>query len=260
MNPSTDPSPKLNQHPLSAAFPQMTKLELADLTNDIRANGQRYPIVLLEGQIIDGWHRYQACLEVGSVPLVESFPSGMDPVAYVQSMNLQRRSLDRSQRAAAVVACNEWARSGHQPKCDPGSPLATNAAMAQVANVSTRTIERAKVAHSAGLGAAVRDGLLTVKRAASISKLPMEERSEAIRDPRSRVKKCPSSRPRIGDLKRLIEMRDKEVIDLRQRLDEVNEANQRLSLEIDDLRTKCRVWRKAAGISEPDEADNDIAV
>ena len=53
-----------------------------------------------------------------------------------------------SQRAAAVVACSEWATAGKQPKGEPGSPLkATVPEMAKDAEVSVRTIQQAKTAH-----------------------------------------------------------------------------------------------------------------
>lgn len=42
---------------------------------------------------------------------------------------------DTRQRAAAVVACCEWAKRGNQPKSEPGSYLNTAKEMAQAADV-----------------------------------------------------------------------------------------------------------------------------
>ena len=47
---------KHQQHPLSAAFPAMSTDDLQALIEDIEVNGQREPIVLFEGLVIDGGH------------------------------------------------------------------------------------------------------------------------------------------------------------------------------------------------------------
>lgn len=158
----------LQQHPLSAAFPAMQGMDFNALTQDIAVNGLHLPITLFNGMIIDGWHRYRACLESGVAPQFEDLPDGADPVAFVRSRNLHRRDLTPSQRAAAVVACCEWAKRGNQPKSQPGCDLTTAKQMAEAADVSTETIRQAKAAHAAGLGDQVRDGKLTAKKAAAL--------------------------------------------------------------------------------------------
>ena len=60
------------QHPLSAAFPAMTPEEFQELKDSIENIGVQNPITLLDGMVIDGWHRYSACLElVMECPVVE---------------------------------------------------------------------------------------------------------------------------------------------------------------------------------------------
>jgi len=56
--------------------------------------------------------------------------------------------------------------------------------MAKEAEVSHATIEQAKLAEEAGLGAATRDGTVSVKRAAEIAKLPKEKREKALTEPK----------------------------------------------------------------------------
>ncbi|QWV97470.1 ParB N-terminal domain-containing protein [Geomonas nitrogeniifigens] len=164
------------QHPLSAAFPSMTKADLDALTEDIAENGLLTPITIYEGKVIDGWHRYQACRACGRVPNIVQLSANVDPVAFVKSHNLHRRHLSGSQRAAAVVACNGWVAGGRPQKGEPGSPFhQTVSAMAKEAEVSERTIQQAKAAHAAGLGEAVRDGKLTAKKAAARAKFSEEE-------------------------------------------------------------------------------------
>lgn len=67
-----------------------------------------------------------------------------------------------SQRAAAVVACSEWAQLGtnqHATGSEPASYPQTASQMATTANVSVKTIQQAKAAQKAGLGEQVRDRL-----------------------------------------------------------------------------------------------------
>ena len=161
---------ELKQHPLSAAFPAMGAEDFAALVEDIRINGQREPVIVFESMVLDGWHRYSACVQLGIKAQRFTFESDKDPVAFVLSQNLHRRHLTGSQRAAAVVACTEWAPASRPKKGEPGSPISTNEALAKAANVSDRTIKDAKAAHRAGLGEAVKEGALTAKEAANVAR------------------------------------------------------------------------------------------
>jgi hypothetical protein len=72
---------------------------LNKMAEDIKAHGQRLPIILFEGKILDGRNRYLACKMAGVWPFYKELPDGEDPVAYAESMNLPRRDLTVSQRA-----------------------------------------------------------------------------------------------------------------------------------------------------------------
>jgi len=165
---------ELKQHPLSAAFPSMSADDFAALIEDIKINGQREPIIVHEGMVLDGWHRYRACLELGIDPEKFTFGKDKDPVAFVLSQNLHRRHLTPSQRAAAVVACTEWAPAKRPTKDadkrTPGVHLSTNAELAKAAQVHPTTIKDAKAAHKAGLSDAVKAGAMTAKEAASVAR------------------------------------------------------------------------------------------
>ena len=161
---------KYTQHALSAAYPAMLDAYIGILAIDIEAHGQHDLIVLYDGQILDGWHRYLACLQVNITPEFTPLSDNNDPVAFVRSKNGYRRHLVGSQRAASEVALREWAEVGRPNNMEPGSTLnskpATNKEMAKSAGVSTKTIQQAKIATKAGYGKDIIDGKITAKAAA----------------------------------------------------------------------------------------------
>jgi hypothetical protein len=168
---------KLKQHTLSAAFPRMSDADFLALQDDIENHGQRDPIVIFEGQVIDGWNRYQACIAVGLDPKTRTLDLAIDPVAFVKSYNLHRRHLNASQRAMAVVACSQW------------TPAAKTAAAAVLkesvrqqaadADVSERTIHNARAALKGGLKDAVNSGAMSVEQAAAVAKPPKKKETAA---------------------------------------------------------------------------------
>ena len=181
------------QHPLSAAYPSMQDDDFVGLVEDIRKHGQRDTATLYDGMVLDGWHRYRACLEIGIPCRFEEF-SGNDPAAFVISKNTHRRQLTAGQRAAAVVAVRAWRPSNSEQagqqtdekvihKGAPVHPSASVAQMAAESGVGERTIQQAKRGHEAGLGEAMRDGKISPKRASEIAKLPESERAAAIETP-----------------------------------------------------------------------------
>lgn len=235
----------MNQHPLSIAFPSMDVPDFENLRLDIKLHGQRQPIITFDGMVLDGWHRHRACTELGIEPQLQSLGEDVDPVAYVHSVNLHRRHLTGSQRAAAVVACAEWAKPGHQAKQTPGVHLATMEAMAKAADVHPNTIKAAKKAQEAGLSEAVRDGKVSAKQAAKIARLPEAERQGALNV--SQVIK-PKPEPKTGDkdsriinLERLLDEEKKENSDLK---DQFREQGESLRAAIEDNESLDRVIRE----------------
>jgi 16S rRNA G966 N2-methylase RsmD len=93
---------QLQTHPIADLIPSMSEEEYRGLVEDIKINGLIDPIYLFEGRILDGRHRYRACLELNIEPRFEEY-QGDGPVAFVISRNLKRRHLTESQRAALAV-------------------------------------------------------------------------------------------------------------------------------------------------------------
>lgn len=109
---SERPSPSLSAtyrlQPLCTFFPRMPDAEFDALREDIKANGLRQMIVLHDGMILDGSHRFRACIEVGVEPRFVDF-GGTDPVSFVISKNLHTRRMGAGQRAAIVASAHNWA-------------------------------------------------------------------------------------------------------------------------------------------------------
>lgn len=161
---------ELRQHPLSAAFPSMSAEDFQSLKDDIEVNGQREAVTVFEDMVLDGWHRYRACMEL-ALPVAQSEFTDADPVAFVKSVNYHRRHMSGSQRAASIVALSQWVAPHRPKKGEVASPLSkTNAQLATEAKVSVKTIKDAKAAHKAGLGDAVKEGAMTAEQAAGVAR------------------------------------------------------------------------------------------
>lgn len=139
--------PDLKLHPLCAAWPEMTAAEFADLKADIAKRGVYDPVIVLDGMILDGQHRYRAARELGiPAPMTLEF-SGKDPAAYVIGKNARRRHMSKIECARAVARCLDWRpRQGGRPSqkkpCQVG--MVSHADMATAAGVGERTMSRAK--------------------------------------------------------------------------------------------------------------------
>lgn len=96
-------APKLDDHPVAQIFPMMNAADKITLSDSIVANGLREEIILLEGKIIDGRNRYEACLFRGVAPRFREYDfakDGPSPTQFVLDKNLTRRHLTPSQLAA----------------------------------------------------------------------------------------------------------------------------------------------------------------
>jgi len=178
------------QHPLSAVFPLLEPEEFRELCEDIKAVGLRRKLVLYESMILDGWNRYRACKETG-VPIQTEVYRGMDPEAFVRSMNLRRRHMNAGQRAQAI-----WKLAKLAYKPNGGRELPAVATVAARAGTSMRTAEYAKRVEADGakpVRDAVRDGQLSVERAATIAGLPKPDQRQALTEALSEYETEPAA-------------------------------------------------------------------
>lgn len=98
----------LEFHDYAQLFPLIVGDEYQALLDDIDANGQREPIVLYEGKILDGRNRYRVCKDLLIEPMREEF-TGDDALGYVLSLNLYRRQLTIAQRALIAAELSSYA-------------------------------------------------------------------------------------------------------------------------------------------------------
>lgn len=93
-------------HPVANIFPLLQGEEYEKLRADIAESGLIQPIwVHPDGRIIDGRNRWRACVDTGTNARFETWDIERHGslVAFVVSLNLHRRHLDSSQRAAIAV-------------------------------------------------------------------------------------------------------------------------------------------------------------
>ena len=90
-------------HPYADQFPMLPQAELEELAQSIRDSGLRQPIVVtVDGLILDGRNRFQACRMAGIEPETVVY-EGADLAEYVLDANITRRNMTTGQRAMATA-------------------------------------------------------------------------------------------------------------------------------------------------------------
>jgi protein gp37 len=85
--------------------------DYAKLKEDISGFGLRHPITLYQGMILDGRHRYRACLELGIEPVFEHWQGGSAVIEFVLGENLHRRHLSAGQKASVATKAIDYHRA-----------------------------------------------------------------------------------------------------------------------------------------------------
>lgn len=174
--------------PSRRPVPTLTSVELAHLTDDIRVNGVRVPVVVTaDGRLLDGRNRVAAAVLAGldEMPVVEH-GGDTDPYTVVVSHNVHRRHLTVGQRAAIAVELEpRYAEQARQrmlsgkssnPEPDPAqgpthprAPQARDLAAKAVGTSGQRMSDYKKLeAEAPDLSARVAAGELPLDRASRI--------------------------------------------------------------------------------------------
>lgn len=169
-------------HPAADLFPMMTDEELTALTEDIKNNGLIDPIILHEGQILDGRNRFRACEIAGVEPRFQrSELNGHSPLLYVVSKNLHRRHLTPSQLACVGADITPLLREEAQKRQEEGgrnggelagigrpkNRLPVNSPEAYSGRIRTRHDEnetRSRAAAAVGVGPRLVQDAVTVRK------------------------------------------------------------------------------------------------
>jgi len=151
-------------------LPQMSEEEFNQLKTSIQTEGQHFPIVVNEDlEVLDGHHRFRACIELGLEPdfEVRKFDDKLLEKKFVIEANLRRRHLNNFQlvelavplleieKALAKKRQSKGGKNGRDmqlglasddtdPTLEPEFKAKATEVVAKKAGVSTRTFERGK--------------------------------------------------------------------------------------------------------------------
>jgi hypothetical protein len=195
---------RLPIHPYAELFPPMSSPEFDRLCGDILRHGLQEAIVIHEGQVLEGRHRYLACLAKGVPPCFRPYAGECgSPLAFVVAKNLHRRHLTESQRSWAAAhfkpLFEEEARQrqraglkqGNQPPVGPnlaqreenvsnGRSAQKAAQLMKVSGNSVKAADKVKKQGVPQLIDALTAGKLPVSAAARIARLPAEQQQAVV--------------------------------------------------------------------------------
>ncbi|HSQ48769.1 MAG TPA: ParB N-terminal domain-containing protein [Candidatus Deferrimicrobiaceae bacterium] len=150
-------------------LPRMSEEEFAQLKASIKTEGQHYPIIVNEDlEVLDGHHRFRACIELGIEPdfEVRKFDDKLLEKKFVIEANLRRRHLNNFQlvelavplleieKALAKQRQSKGGKNGRDLQLglasddtesnEPQISAKATEVVAKKAGLSTRTFERGK--------------------------------------------------------------------------------------------------------------------
>src|SRR6266700_1492650 len=131
----------LQPHPFLKDFPMMPSHEIDALAADIKKYGQRVPIVIYGGKILDGRNRYEACCRLNIEPRSVQFTKG-HPKEYAISANYLRKHWTTGERAhfAALMSLKSEVGRPEEPESNAPNGAITQSEAAEVMGVSRRSV------------------------------------------------------------------------------------------------------------------------
>jgi hypothetical protein len=195
---------RLTIHPYAELFPPMSSPEFDRLCGDIQLHGLQEEIVVHDGQVLEGRHRYLACLAKGGPPRFRPYAGECgSPLAFVIARNVHRRHLSESQRALLAARLRplfeEVARQRRLASLNQGSqpPVPLNLAergnrepkgesaeqageMLKVSRCSVRAADKVRRQGVPALVDALAGGKVSVSAAVRIAALPPEQQQAVV--------------------------------------------------------------------------------
>ena len=111
---------EMERHSLSNPFGEADAKDFDELVQSMLTRGYdpEHPIIIYEGAILDGWHRYLAAKKANVTPQVKEFTGTREGAqAFVWAENMARRQMTKRQKIAAYVLVNAW-RGPHEQLSD----------------------------------------------------------------------------------------------------------------------------------------------
>ena len=182
---------KLPVHPLAELLPMADDETLDGIADDVGLRGFRpdRPIILLDGMILDGRNRREACRRarekhgrhVGDAYVKDWANEAGSPLDFVVSDNVLRRHLTTSQKALVGANLANWANGMNQHTVG-SEPVRTQKQVAGMLGISERIIQQANRVreHSDELVQKVVSGELKVKQAEALIELGDKELSATL--------------------------------------------------------------------------------
>jgi len=191
-------------HEVANVFPPMGEEEYRQLLSDIEKNGLREPIWTYQGKIIDGRHRYKACVELGIEPRFREWDGNGSLVQFVVSLNLHRRHLTSSQKAVVALdierlLAEEAKERQRRAAAETNAKLGRGETLPQKIAGASRGEARVQAAAIVGTNRQyvsdakriakeapevlerVREGRLCLPEAKAVARLPEEDRATVLR-------------------------------------------------------------------------------
>jgi hypothetical protein len=201
----------LQFHEAANIFPLINGAEFEALVEDVKINGVRESVKILDGLVLDGRNRYRASLLANKKPQFEHVTTS-DPVGYVLSLNLHRRHLTPSQASMCAARAREiYEREAKErqvrksqdsvPENLPEQKKGDARDIAGKAfNVSGKTVDHATRVIEKGipeLAKAVDEGRMAVSTAAILATEKPEIQRKTLEDPKlNRVYKKDHNKPK----------------------------------------------------------------
>ena len=196
---------------LALIFPSLSPLEFQALVESIGERGLLVPVTLWRGEIIDGRHRYEACLQAGVAPRFQELPDDANPLDHVMDVNGNRRHMSESQRAITAHRLWEESSSGWLGLGQASGGSANLHRFSLQAAAKQFNISRRLVAHAGKvtgrdsqaipeLRRTAEQGIVTVSDASKIANQPPEIQLKALE-----LMQRGSSRTIAGAVKRVLQ-------------------------------------------------------
>ncbi len=111
----------MNVHPAALIPPPLADDDYAALKADIAANGLLHPIRTIDGQVIDGRHRYQICMELGIEPQFDPYTGPLTPLQFVIA-HIRHRHMTAGQKAVMGLEIEKYEAALARERMLAGKP------------------------------------------------------------------------------------------------------------------------------------------